>query len=87
MKQLEKKLDELISSEADSGKIEKIKHDGSTDIKKSVEYTTEPVLLKSEYNPALQRLSIFGILKIKLIKWTLLTVGIPQLNIDFKRMD
>lgn len=85
LEDLEDKLDELIISEEVSKDNKKTVFPSKT--KKKMNALVEPVLIKRGYISPVRRVAIFGTLKVKLLKLTLLTVDIPNLNVDLKRFD
>ncbi|WP_242693645.1 hypothetical protein [Staphylococcus nepalensis] len=83
LQDLEDKLDELIMFEERTEENEK----GSllSKIKEKPNDLVRLAFIKKDYVPPVRRISIFGTLKVKLLKLTLLTVDIPNLHIDLKR--
>jgi hypothetical protein len=85
LEHLENKLDELIVSDEITKENKKIGIPSK--IKKTSGPPVESTFIKREYMFPVRRVSIFGALRVKLLKWTLLTVDIPNLHIDLKRVD
>ncbi|WP_436964914.1 hypothetical protein [Staphylococcus xylosus] len=83
LQDLEDKLDELIMFE--EGAEENEKESLLSKIKEKSNDLVEPAFIKKDYASPVRRVSIFGTLKVKLLKLTLLTVDIPNLHIDLKR--
>lgn len=80
---LEDKLDEIIMLE--EGAKENEKRNLPSKIKEKPNNLVESAFIKRGYASPVRSVSIFGTLKVKLLKLRLLTVDISNLRIDLKR--
>lgn len=81
LQRLEVKMEQLITGRENDSE------DSIVKVEKPHDYVISSVLTSKKDNSPIQNMAVFGLLRIRLIKWTILVIDIPKLNIEFKRAE